>query len=205
MKKKLILGGVAALVLVIALAAPLAVMGQSSGTGAVACLDKNGNDLVDIAELFDVIDAYFDGTGWSALCPATAPAPAPGAVDLATTDTADLWIGLSQDSALPDYLQVSASTGFDVKAFDLDIFVDGTEYCNPNTMYADEGWYEMSCALEEKRHTDVARVSVQTSEYPDEFEDLRCGRNDNSTADETIFACVWRSTPTIDRGSTSSP
>ena len=30
--------------------------------GSLACVDSNNNGRVDISELFDVIDAYFDGT-----------------------------------------------------------------------------------------------------------------------------------------------
>ena len=219
MKKKLLIGGVSILLVIVlaAVAAPLAVLGQGSNSSqGAACLDKDGDDLVGIAELFDVIDAYFDQTPWSELCPApepdTTPTPEPtptqeptptatptptptptsGPVDLATTDTANLWIGLSQEPRLPDYLRVRADTAFDVEPFELDIFVDGTEYCNSSRMYGDEGWYEMGCALEEKLHTDVTQISVQTSEYPDVLGDLRCARNDDSTADVTLFACVFR-------------
>jgi hypothetical protein len=170
----------------LAVVAPLAVLGQNDGgASGVGCLDKDGDDLVGIAELFDLIDAYFDQTPWSELCPAPEPGTTP-------TDTAKLWIGLSQNPDLADYLRVRADTAFDVEAFDLDIFVDGTEYCNTSTMYADEGWYEMGCVFEEKLHTDVDRVSVQTSDYPDVLGDLRCARNDQSTADVTVFACLFR-------------
>jgi hypothetical protein len=50
----------------------------------------------------------------------------------------------------------------------------------------------MGCVFEEKLHTDVDRVSVQTSDYPDVLGDLRCARNDQSTADVTVFACLFR-------------
>ena len=210
--------GVLVLVLsLLAVAAPLAVLGQGSNSSqGAACLDKDGDGLVGIAELFDVIDAYFDQTPWSEMCPAPepdttptpeptptatptpTPTPTPDPVDLATTDTANLWISLSQEPDLADYLRVWADTAFDVEALELSIYVDGTLYCNTSTMYADEGWYEMGCGFDEKLHTDVDGVSVQTSDYPDVLEDLRCGRNYRSIADETIFACVWRSTPVVD-------
>ena len=38
-----------------------------SSASDLGCVDKNGNGLVDIPELFDVIDAYFDGTADSRL------------------------------------------------------------------------------------------------------------------------------------------
>ncbi len=55
---------VAALLLVVGTIALPAVMGVSADSSAthLVCLDKNVNGLVDIPELFDVIDAYFDGT-----------------------------------------------------------------------------------------------------------------------------------------------
>lgn len=42
---------------------------------SLGCVDSNGNGVIDIPELFDVIDAYFDGTSVSA------PEPAPGPED----------------------------------------------------------------------------------------------------------------------------
>ena len=58
----------------LAVAAPLAVVGQNNGSGGgVSCLDKDGDDLVGISELFDLIDAYFDQTPWSELCPLVDP------------------------------------------------------------------------------------------------------------------------------------
>ena len=64
----------------LAVVAPLAVVGQNNGSassqGAV-CLDKDGDDLVGISELFDVIDAYFDQTPWSEMCPVVDPVADP--------------------------------------------------------------------------------------------------------------------------------
>lgn len=113
-------------------------------------------------------------------------------VNLATTECANLWIALSQRPNLPSHLRVEANTAFDIGAFDLEVFVDGSEYCNPNAMYADEDWYVMGCGFEEKLHTAVQSVSAQTTEIPDVMGDLRCGRNLQSTAQHTIFACVFR-------------
>ena len=113
------------------------------------------------------------------------PTPTPVPQDLASTENANLWVYLSQGEY--GWLLVEVDSAFDVDAFDMDVFVDGSEYCNPNRVYADEGAYELSCESEEKQHTSVSRVSVQTRTG-----DLRCGRNFQSTAQLTIFACAWR-------------
>ena len=42
-----------------------------STSPSLGCVDRNGNGVIDIPELFDVIDAYFDGTS------ITAPTPEP--------------------------------------------------------------------------------------------------------------------------------
>ncbi len=115
----------------------------------------------------------------------TAEPTATAPVDLETTDEANLWIAISDGEY--DWLTVEAQTSFDVEEFDLDIFVDGEEYCNASRMYPDEGFYEMSCAVVEGSHRDVQRVSVQTP-----YGDLRCRRNDQSSATESLFACIWR-------------
>ena len=46
---------------VVAMVTPMGV-GADSSASHLGCVDKNGNGLVDIPELFDVIDAYFDAT-----------------------------------------------------------------------------------------------------------------------------------------------
>ena len=54
---------VAALLFVGGVVASVTIMGVRADDSAshLSCVDKNGNDLVDIPELFDVIEAYFDG------------------------------------------------------------------------------------------------------------------------------------------------
>ena len=96
--------------------------------------------------------------------PSTTATPNPPPENLANAIQANLWVYLSQDPDISEYLSVEADPAFDVDAFDLDVFVDGSEYCNPNRMYADEGAYEMSCEFEEKTHTSVQRVSGQTGD-----------------------------------------
>ena len=123
----------------------------------------------------------------SAQEPPAVPAPPPTGVDLETTTEVPLLVSLSTG----DYgaLLVKADTAFDLDEFELTLLVDGTEYCNPNRMYADEGYYEMSCESEERGHESVERISAQTPKG-----DLRCRKNAQSTKEQTIFACDWRST-----------
>ena len=114
-------------------------------------------------------------------------APPPTGVDLETTTEAPLLVSLSTGDY--DTLLVKADTAFDLDEFELTLLVDGSEYCNTNRMYADEEYYEMSCESEERGHESVERISAQTPEG-----DLRCRKNAQSSKEQTIFACDWRST-----------
>lgn len=121
------------------------------------------------------------------ILPTLAPTPTQ-IVDLTNAKLANLWVYLSNASSRPDYLHVEIDPAFDADAFDIDLFVDGVEYCNANRVYGDEGRYEMGCeSFQEQSHSSVQRVSVQTS-----LGDLRCARNVASDARETAFACAWR-------------
>ena len=55
---------IAALLFVVGVTASASSMGvgAASADSNLSCLDKNDNNVVDIPELFDVIDAYFEGT-----------------------------------------------------------------------------------------------------------------------------------------------
>ena len=114
-----------------------------------------------------------------------APAPSTTGVDLETTMEAPLLVSLTPGEF--GVLQVEADPAFDLGEFELTLLVDGTEYCNSNRMYGDEGYYEMGCESEERGHESVERVSAQTSKG-----DLRCRKNAQSTNEQTIFACDWR-------------
>lgn len=121
------------------------------------------------------------------LVPTATPTPEP-TVSLAEATEANLWVILSNASNRPEYLYVEIDPAFDADSFDIDLFVDGVEYCNANRIYADEGRYEMGCeSFQEQSHSSVRRVSVQTA-----LGDLRCARNSQSDARESIFACAWR-------------
>ena len=105
-------------------------------------------------------------------------------ISLAETTQANLWVYFTNDD---DRLEVYADPAFDVDRFDLDLFVDGVEYCNTARIYGDDGGLEMGCEIEYRSHTTAQRVSAQTP-----FGDLRCERNNASDSAETVFACAWR-------------
>ena len=126
-----------------------------------------------------------ESTAEPTLEPTAAPEPTPLGVDLETTTEAPLLVSLTPGEF--GFLQVKANPAFDLGEFELTLLVDGTEYCNSNHMYGDEGYYEMRCELEERGHESVERVSAQTSKG-----DLRCRKNAQSTNEQTIFACDWR-------------
>ncbi len=115
--------------------------------------------------------------------PTAVPTPTP-MIPLSETERAALWVHVSNGDF---FLQVEADPAFEIDQFDLAVFVDGLEYCNVNRIYDDEGPRELSCQAEERTHSSVQRVSAQTS-----MGDLRCERNNASTARKTIFACMWR-------------
>jgi hypothetical protein len=109
---------------------------------------------------------------------------------LANTTQANLWVILSNDGdRRPEYLVVKVDLDFDLEEFEMEVFVDGVEYCAPNRMYADEGAYKMGCeSRQQVQHVSVERVSAQTRSSGD----LRCQRNVASTARKSVFACAWR-------------
>ena len=133
----------------------------------------------------ELIAAGCEDEDESAQEPTAVPAPTPTGVDLETTTEAPLLVSLTPDEF--GVLQVKADPAFDLGEFELTLLVDGTEYCNSNRMYGDEGYYEMGCESEERGHENVERVSAQTSKG-----DLRCRKNAQSTNEQTIFACDWR-------------
>ena len=133
----------------------------------------------------ELIAAGCEDEDESAQEPTAVPAPTPTGVDLETTTEAPLLVSLTPGEF--GVLQVKANPAFDLGEFELTLLVDGTEYCNSNRMYGDEGYYEMGCELEERGHESVERVSAQTSKG-----DLRCRKNAQSTNEQTIFACDWR-------------
>lgn len=114
--------------------------------------------------------------------PAATPTPKP---DLSATLRAALWINIYDGEY--SWFEVYANPAFDVDAFDLSVFVDGKEYCNPNRIYADDGDVELSCETDNRPHTAVSRVSVQTPRG-----DLRCEKHHTSERQRTVFACGWR-------------
>ena len=109
---------------------------------------------------------------------------------LANATQANLWVILSNDGDRgPGYLVVKVDLDFDLEEFEMEVFVDGVEYCAPNRMYSDEGAYKMGCkSSQQVQHVSVERVSAQTRSSGD----LRCQRNVASTARKSVFACAWR-------------
>ena len=67
-------GAVIALSLVAFGAISIGAVSADSGSN-LGCVDSNGNGVIDVSELFDVIDAYFDGTPVSPLEPTPTPTP----------------------------------------------------------------------------------------------------------------------------------
>ena len=131
------------------------------------------------------------------LMPVATSTPSPTPIPVSTpTPTAGsgesdadivMWVIL-KDNSRYSWVDVWLDTEFDADEFDINVFVDGQEFCNPTRIYADEGRYETSCATREKAHTDVERVSVQAEQG-----DMRCRRfASRSTLEESVWGCAWR-------------
>ena len=102
-------------------------------------------------------------------------------------ETADLWVKFTRESN-SGRMTISVDPSFDMERFDLDLFVDGQEFCNTTQMYADEGYYSnMSCAGDDRSPGDVERVSAQTPAG-----DMRCRRSVLSDAQQALFVCTFR-------------
>ena len=108
------------------------------------------------------------------------PTPTPGALE-----SADMWVRLENDGG---GIAAFADVSFDVPRYVMTVFVDTEEYCGYYAMYADEEFYELSCASLDKAHHQVEDVSVQM----DTGRGLRCTRSAQSTAERSYFACTWR-------------
>ena len=126
--------------------------------------------------------------------PAATPTPTPAPMptieptltydELAQAELFNVLIALSNDD---DDLVVEANTAFVADTFDLDILVDGQEYCNSNRIYPDDGFVELGCKREKRPHRSVDRVSIQTP-----YGDLRCAKDTETSNLLTFFTCVWR-------------
>ena len=135
-------------------------------------------------------DFYHAGTCRCGNCrsePAPTPAPTPPRSDLATTDWANLWVYIFDNPTDPGYLAVEVYPYFDTDPLMFDVFVDGTEYCNPGPIYAD-GRYTMGCFHEQGDHAAVQQVSARIYRGGS----LDCARNIQSNARQSVFACRWR-------------
>ena len=121
------------------------------------------------------------------------PAPTPSPTELATIDSANLWVYLFDDPATPfvtGYFAVYVWSDFDAAPYTLSVFVDGTEYYNFDKIYT-EDIYLMTCAfcaLERKTHSSVQQVSAGLYLGAN----LTCARNYLSDSETSIFACDWR-------------
>ena len=100
-----------------------------------------------------------------------------------------MWVILVNDG-LRGRLSAYVDTEFDfTDEYAMEVFVDSGEFCNSQRIYADEGRHKLGCSGVDKPHVSVERVSVQTRAG----HDLKCRKDDDqSTEQETVFACVWR-------------
>ena len=123
--------------------------------------------------------------------PASSPTPA---IDLATTEVANVWVSVT--NSRPTRLEVQvliAEVSAVVDRYDLDVNLFAGrrhlgELCNTSKVYGDEWSANLGCSREDATHTEVTHANVSVG--PMEF---RCERNTvNSTSSETVLACVPR-------------
>ena len=122
--------------------------------------------------------------------PTVTPEPTP-VNDLASTEDAPMFVTLFDgDSGLSAMVDVDFSmidVDFFIDEYDLTVFVDGEEYCNPLALRTGPDPYRLGCGDSVKTHSQVNNVSAETTS----FGDLRCERNDLSRNFRTVFACDW--------------
>ena len=121
--------------------------------------------------------------------PTAAPAP------LETTTSANLWIQIVRDEVLSgiEFWDVLADPAFDVDEFDLNVYIDGREYCNPNPLYGDQGFGELSCESYEPRTQEPEVYATVGNSLFGTVERLVCAQNVATRSRyNMIYACYWR-------------
>ena len=133
--------------------------------------------------------------------PSPTPVPTPTPREqLATTDEANLWIYIERATSTGIRWSVYADPGFDIDAFDLEVFIDSRAYCNTATILADFGPLELSCEIYEHR----GPPKVYALYVPRKQEPLICEKNKQTAGNRYVYACYWKdevpvaATPTPD-------
>ena len=150
--------------------------------GLVFGMNTAGKDGSFVATSYESLkELVEDWKGKLVVLPQPTPRPSESDADIV------MWVILGDHSRY-DRVVVWLDTEFDADEFDIDVFIDGEEYCNSTRIYADEGRYEASCGSLEKPHADVERMSVQADQG-----DMRCRRfASRSTPEESVWGCAWR-------------
>lgn len=125
-------------------------------------------------------------TNTPAPVPPTATLPPTPKVSLAQTERATLWISMSNHPRIGN-LEVFAQAYFDIPRLGLSVLVEGISYCNPESIYSDEGAMKLSCQLRKWVHNSVQNVSARTTDGR-----FKCVRNVGSTNQRSLFACERR-------------
>lgn len=122
--------------------------------------------------------------------PTATPTPV---VPLELTTSANLWIYIQQESNFGyTEWEVYADPAFDVDAFDLDVFIDGRKFCNPNPIYGDLSAGQLSCeSYEPRRLVPEVYATVGGGLFRDPRV-LVCAKNQASNATRLVYACNWR-------------
>lgn len=133
--------------------------------------------------------------------PAATPTPRPTPTatptpqePLETTTRANLWVHIVRDQVLgsTEFWDVLADPAFDVDQFDLNVYIDGREYCNPNPLYGDQGFGELSCeSYEPRTQTPEVYATVGNSLFGN-VRRLDCAQNAATKSRYSmIYACYW--------------
>ena len=112
------------------------------------------------------------------------PTPTPVVLEYA-----DMWVKLEQDKY--GRLVAQVDVAFNVGSYELSVFIEGKDMCNPDPLFGDEGYYFLSCTAPEVNHGAVTSVSAQV-ETGRTIRGLRCQRSNHSNVDRALFACSWR-------------
>lgn len=113
---------------------------------------------------------------------------------LETTELAHLWIQIVRDEVIggSEFWDVLANPVFDVDRFELNVYIDGREYCNPNPLYGDQGFGELGCESYEPRTQEPEVYATVGNSLFGSVERLVCAQNVATRSRyNMIYACYW--------------
>ena len=103
-----------------------------------------------------------------------------------------MWVYIEQvETGRWERWEVYADPAFDVDQYDLNLFIDRKEFCNPSKIYGDLQAMEMSCASYEHRGSTPDMYATVDIGFRQEAV-LVCAKHRDSRHNRLIYACRFR-------------